>query len=400
MTSVKVRLNTCRSNKNGTYPLVIQLIHLRKKKNVNTPYHLSLKDFDKKTGKAVIRRKKKNNLAEEINRYLFSETKELLQVIGRLEKQKRVFTVGDIVQLYSPNYKNEVFMEYANKVLIELSENGKGGTADLYRSTLNKIALFQSQKPKLTFNDINREWIDSFRNQLLNSGLQENSVFSYLRILRSIYNRAEKDGICHNLRNPFLYQRFCPVPTVKHLLDEQSFRRIEEIDLDYDETLSFSRDLFLFSYYTQGMSFMDMAYLKREDIHEDVIWYRRSRNKQFTSVKISRPLYKLINKYNDGSEYIFPIFRLGNISLYNQYRVGLRRHNFQLKKLASLLKLSCPLNSHVALTTWNNNSSSGEVSLSIFCEGKKRSVKVSYFSPEEIKDSVLNALNKLINKEK
>ncbi len=397
MTSVKVHLNKYRSTQNGTYPLVIQLIHQRKKKNVSTPYHLSIEDFDEKLGKAVIRGGRKNNPAEEINQYLFSETKELWRIINHLEKQRKEFTVLDIARLYRPDYGNGVFKTYAEKLLVKFREQGKGSTADLYQSTLNKILLFQGQNHDLTFADIDIEWLESFREHLLKSGLQDNSVFSYLRILRSIYNRAEKEGICQNIRNPFLHQRFFPVPAVKHVLDQQSVRKITEANLSDDQALSFARDLFLFSYYTHGMSFMDMAYLKKEDIHEDVIWYRRSRNKQLTSVKMTPLLHELINKYDSEGEYVFPVLRPVNIDLYDQYRTGLRRHNNQLKKLASLLELSCPLSSHVALNTCNSQSSSGEISLSIVYEGKERLAKASFSSLEEIRDSVLNALSKLTN---
>ena len=53
MSSVKLRLNKNRLLKDGTYPLVIQVIRNRQKKQISTHYYIHSCEFDKHTEKIV-----------------------------------------------------------------------------------------------------------------------------------------------------------------------------------------------------------------------------------------------------------------------------------------------------------------------------------------------------------
>ena len=72
MTSFKARLNRSRVGKDGLYPLVIQVIRGRVKRELYTPYRLKPAEFDALSEKAVTDRRGKTRLSEirEINEYL------------------------------------------------------------------------------------------------------------------------------------------------------------------------------------------------------------------------------------------------------------------------------------------------------------------------------------------
>lgn len=58
------------------------------------------------------------------------------------------------------------------------------------------------------------------------------------------------------------------------------------MDLEYSQSLAMARDLFVFSYCTRGMAFVDVAFLKKEDINDGVISYIRRKTGQQLSIRI------------------------------------------------------------------------------------------------------------------
>ena len=74
--------------------------------------------------------------------------------------------------------------------------------------------------------------------------------------------------------------------------------------------MDYARDIFMFSFYTQGMSFIDMAYLKKERSAEWVLSYRRHKTDQQLFIKWEKPMQKIVDKYNTiESSYLLPIIK-------------------------------------------------------------------------------------------
>lgn len=68
--------------------------------------------------------------------------------------------------------------------------------------------------------------------------------------------------------------------------------------------LEFARDIFLFSFYTRGMSLVDIVFLRKEHIFDNAIHYVRHKSSQPLRITITEPLAALIAKYDNDS----PIF--------------------------------------------------------------------------------------------
>lgn len=83
-----------------------------------------------------------------------------------------------------------------------------------------------------------------------------------MRNLRAVYNRAvEKD--LTSQRFPFKHVYTGVDKTVKRAVPLKAIKRIKEMDFSMNPTFDFARDMFLMSFYTRGMSFVDMAYLRK-----------------------------------------------------------------------------------------------------------------------------------------
>lgn len=89
--------------------------------------------------------------------------------------------------------KKENLFSFMRQVTAELQGRGNLGTAHVYKSTLNAILTFQGSE-KLMFRQLTSEWVKRFEISLRERGCSWNTVSTYLRTLRAVYNRAVDRG--------------------------------------------------------------------------------------------------------------------------------------------------------------------------------------------------------------
>lgn len=95
-----------------------------------------------------------------------------------------------------------------------------------------------------------------------------------------------------NIRYP-IYEGVYRILTI-HLND---IRRIKRLDLSLKPHLDFARDMFLFCFYTRGMSFVDMAYLKKGDIANGILTYRRKKTGQQLFIRWEKCMQEIIKLF-------------------------------------------------------------------------------------------------------
>ena len=180
-----------------------------------------------------------------------------------------------------------------------------------------------------------------------------NTVSFYMRILRSVYNKAVERGLV-SPSTPFKYVYTGIEKTRKRAVDEGTVVRLQQLDLSGRPSLCFARDLFLFSFYCRGMAFVDMAYLRKSDVHGGLLTYARRKTGQLLHIRVEECMQRIIAQYAPlaCSGYLFPI--IGSLDpgrAYLSYRSALSYYNKHLKELSALLGLECHLSSYVARHT-------------------------------------------------
>lgn len=399
MTSVKVRLYTYRANKEGTFPLVFQIIHSRKKRVIYTPFHLNKENFNNRKNCVVTRRRGTHIPVDKINEYIRKLTDELDRVIDFLDSQNMTYSVDDIVELYKSNQNNKGVLVYIKKLMVQLHEENRMGTLNAYKSTLNRLIRFPLLKENFCFCDLNVRWINNFIAYLKKEGLKENTISFYCRVLRAVYNRAYNEGIVGaNGDSPFNRVSFSSVKTVKRAIKGEYIKKIANAKLSFDYRLERARDFFLFSFYCRGMSFIDMAYLRYENIMGDVIYYKRKKTGQPLRVKIVSELQKIIDKYKNDGPYLLPVIVDKNKSSYMQYRNELRKFNNYLKKLSVHLNLGYNLTSYVARHSWATLARDSGAPVSVISESLgHNSEKVTYTYLAALDPALVDSVNEKIS---
>lgn len=132
----------------------------------------------------------------------------------------------------------------------------------------------------------------------------------------------------------------------------EAVRRIKGLDLTLKSHLDYARDMFLFSFYTRGMSFIDMAYLRKSDLKDGILTYRRRKTGQRLSVRWESCMEEIVAKYKDAynTEYLLPIITDPLADGRKQYRNAIYRMSTALKKVAWQVGMAVPL----AMYNWKH----------------------------------------------
>ena len=253
-----------------------------------------------------------------------------------------------------------------------LQNNGQFKTAVSYSCTFNSFFNFRKGED-LSIEEITSEQIKSYQSWLKQRGVVSNTSSFYMRVLRAVYNKAVSKNLAvqqHSFEGVYTGID----KTQKRALSIEALRLLKELDLSGKKKLELARDLFMFSFYTRGMAFVDMAHLCKKDIKDGLITYHRKKTGRQLIIGLEPCMEEIIEKYSsltEGSDYVLPILH-SNISrdLQEQYYNALRYQNAQLKKIEKLLNIP-----HLHLTTyvprhiWASIARENGVSLSVISEG-------------------------------
>lgn len=276
-------------------------------------------------------------------------------------------TVKTKATTFRQNQKNcRTLFTYMQQVIDRLSRLGKHKLASNYRCALSSFRRFRADAD-LLFSDLTDDMMVDYEAWLRCSGICKNTSSCYIRNLRATYNRAVKESIvtqCYPFR-----QVYTGIDkTMKRAISLSDLKRIKELDLSSSPCQERARDFFLFSFYTRGMSFVDMAYIQKSDLNHGILIYRRRKTDQLLSIKWENKMQQIVSKYDTKeSSYLLPIIRHPN-NAYQEYRNASRQINVHLRKIGEQLHLPIPLTMYVARHTWANVARHKNISTSIISE--------------------------------
>lgn len=197
----------------------------------------------------------------------------------------------------------------------------------------------------------------SFEHYLLASGCSQNTSACYFRALRAICREAERKKEVKDTRQLFKGIFMGYEETRKRALNIEQLRAVAEADLEDAPKLGMARALFILSYYLRGIPFIDLAYLRKTDIRDNVLCYHRSKTGRVLTITLEPWMWEIIERYrceNPDSPYLLRIIRRpGSIpEERRQYESALRLYNKHLYQLSIRLGLEVRLTSYVARHTW------------------------------------------------
>ena len=246
-----------------------------------------------------------------------------------------------------------------------LQASGRYGTARNYHAALRSLTVF-CQGQDIPIGEVTEAFVSRYAVWMQSRGLIPNSQSFYLRILRAV---------CHTVLPscPSLFRHvYTGVDqTRKRSLDEHILIALHTLKLPVGSPRCLARDLFLFSYCTRGMSFVDMAYLLKSSVRNGYIHYTRRKTGQPLAVRIEPLTAAILHRYTSvEGPYVFPILQGEEGSRgYRRYQIALNYYNRQLKRIAEQLHIAGGLTIYMARHTWATVARNQHVPISVISAG-------------------------------
>ena len=282
-------------------------------------------------------------------------------------------------------------ISFMKEVAEGLRKSGNYGTAHVYRSSMNAIIAFNGSR-NLSFKKVNQEFLKNFETYLRGKDCSWNTVSTYLRTFRAVYNRA-----VDLRRAPYVPHLFRSVYTGtradhKRALGNEDMKRVFcklSQSSGASSNMRRAQEFFILMFLLRGMPFVDLAYLRKSDLRDNVITYRRRKTGRPLSVTLTPEAMILVKKYmnrDSSSPYLFPFLesREGTKEAYREYQLALRSFNQQLMLLGELLGLGDKLSSYTARHTWATTAYYCEIHPGIISEAMGHSsitVTETYLKP-------------------
>ena len=275
----------------------------------------------------------------------------------------------------------------------------------------NKITLFQDQYElykELKSTNLLVAFVEFMfedkqpKNSLLNS-LETaifNSFVDRMEKSKKLYDRNSKWGqSSHWWWRPEIPVEKPTEKTAKRAISLHTIKQLKVLDCSHYPSECFARDMFLFSFYTRGMSFIDIAYLQKKNLKGDMLFYRRRKTNQQLAIHWEPCMQEIMKNYlsDPSSPYLFSIIKESDNDPQKQYKNAQFLINRHLKNIGKRLGLCLPLTMYCARHSWASIAYNEGIPLSVISEGMGHdSEKTTRIYLTSLKTEVVDNANRKI----
>lgn len=378
MASIKVKYRP--SSVNGREGVIYyQIIHERRVRQLTTEYHVKVEEWDENHSMVMTKQSgERKALIISIRERIRWDVERIAKIAKKLDNEGLAYTTDDVIEEFKRYSSQYSLLNYMRSLVIRLKQNGKPRTSETYTAALNSFKRFLASRASkvddpttedLMLDCLTSEIMEAYEAWHKSKGNSPNTVSFYTRIFRAVYNRAVEDGITEN-KNPFKRVYTGVDKTVKRAIPLEAVRKMRNLDLSLSRGLDFARDMFLMSFYLRGMSFIDMSFLRKSDLKNGYIVYRRRKTGQQLTIEWTSEMQAILDKYPDNpTQYLLPIIRSEGINERCAYRNVGYNINHNLKKIAQKVGVSIPLTMYVARHSWGSAAKAKGIPLSVISEG-------------------------------
>lgn len=370
MASLKLKFrSSTQHGKEGTLFFVV--IHRRTVRTVFTDYRIFPDEWDEKSSSVrIIGTNERRAHLQLIVSKVRWDVRQFTALITEREAAMIEYTADDIVTAYRLLPSCQTLFSFVKGMIIKKTKIGRMGTARTYDNALRSFAVFRMGED-ITLDALDSEDIVMYEAWLKSRGLKRNSSSCYLRTLRTLYRKAVEVGLTTD-KDIFRHVFTGFAKTSKRAISLDSIRNIRHLCLPGGSAVAFARDVFMLSIYLQGMSFIDMAYLKKSDIRNGMLLYDRKKTRQTLAISWEPSMQDIVDEYahlTSGSPYLLPIITRHDGTEREQYEKMEHNVNRNLKKIGEMVGLHIPLTTYVARHTWASTMRDMGFDLSIVSRG-------------------------------
>lgn len=276
-------------------------------------------------------------------------SKELLNIVGH--HLEICITVKNEDSKTAPTAYGDM-VEFMRGIITEKETAGQFRTAEAYRATLNCWLRFIDPEKAMPWKMVTSRSMTLFADYLKGRGAIRNTQSFYFRILRAVCNRAQEEGVAVLPGNLFDNVYTGKARTRKRALPIEDIRKIAAAE-PKNRKEQLARDMFIFSFITRGMAPIDMALLRKGNIVDGRLAYRRHKTGRAITMEWITEMREIADRYvRDGSNYLFPLVSSDGAEGWKQFKRGSQVINYHLRKLGKRLNMPMHLTLYVARHSW------------------------------------------------
>ena len=347
-------------NKFGEYPLAIRISKDRKVSYIYLGHYVDTKHWD--ANKRQLR-KSHPNFAY-LNNYLEIKLAQVGKVILKLQSENKDISVSQIKEELESSMNKKDFFQIAQQYLDELETNNKLNQLSSDKPRIKHLKKY-CKSTVLPFKEISTHFLKGFITHLkLERKISERSIANNLIVIRTIFNRAIKLGLVDRKLYPFGHGRIViRFPESEKIgLSADEIKKIENlISLSEDE--KHARNIWLFSFYLAGIRATDVLRLEWNDIHDNRLHYKMSKNSKMLSLIIPDKAMRILEFYKNSKDdgfdnFIFPYLKFANFQdkkvLWNNTKLAIRKINNHLGCIADKASIHKKVTMHIARHSFGN----------------------------------------------
>lgn len=398
---------TDKINKNNEAPLALKLSQNYQTKKKSLGVKINIDHWDFKQSKL-----KENTPSKDyIQLIIDSEIQKLNRKILNYQIQNQPFTLDDLLGITEKKLKSVTIKNYLQKEVTTLKDSGKLSSASKYKYCLSSLCKYRSMD--IPFTDINYKFLVEFEMFLRKAGLADNSIATKFSTLKAAFNSALDKGLFTCEKSPFVNYQVGRLwtTTQKRAIHKEDIYMLKELDISsifkYPSPYhKLARDLFIFSYFTAGINYKDIATLKYNDIDNEHVYYSRNKTQKNLAIKLLPDALTILKKYMrqdaEGEDYIFPILdrkiHLTGQQQYNRLQKVRSKINKILKIMGKELKINIKITTYVARHTFATVLKRSGVDIGIISESlghselKTTQIYLDSFENSQIDDAMKNLL--------
>ena len=401
MASFKLKFRpSAAKDKEGT--LYFQVIHRRSTRTVYTDYHIRPDEWNEKTSSVRVTGtpERRAELQMMVSKLRW-DCKQITSLITEKELAMVEYTADDIVSAFRLLPPCQTWFSFIHGMTAKKLRVGRTGTAKTYHDALASFSRFRNGED-ITIDALDAETMNLYEAWLKGRGVKRNSSSCYLRTLRTLYRKAVEAGLTTD-KDIFRHVFTGFAKTAKRAISLGPLRAIRQLRLPEDSAIAFARDMFMLIVYLQGISFVDLAYLKKDDIRNGTLQYSRKKTGQSISVGWEPAMQDIVDSYvhlTKDSPYLLPIITKTDGTERRQYERMEHKVNYYLKKIGAMVGLQSSLTTYTGRHTWASTMRDMGISLSVISKGLgHESLKTTqiYLSSIDM-EGVVKANRKMIGK--
>lgn len=292
-----------------------------------------------------------------LNNYLSKQKSLVLDEVLSLEASGKDYSLNELKRKLDKGNTGNSFIKFAEQYFSVMEDAGNYNRLTAESPALNHFKAF-CQNKDIEFKDITVYKLEKFKAYLTATlDISERTIFNYLIVIRTIYNRAIKNGLVDKSYYPFGENgmRLRRPKSQKIGLDISAIKQLEEFTSDKDIE-NHAKSVFLFSFYFAGIRASDVLQIKWNDIFDGRLHYIMGKNKKPGSIKIPQKAIEIINQYESqtkGQTFVFPDMEKmseapSSLEFKKYLKIQIARINKALKAIGEQLDLPIKLTMHIA----------------------------------------------------